>query len=149
MRLTFSNALLLLSLLKPLAAFLNTHNKISRRDKSYLLVSIGLGPEETGEEKETVARVDYEIPDHEAYRTSRRSKLDEKCDKWFSDLLGGEDDKGILGSLADDARRILVTPVPLVNEVSCFTVGRKTLLGMKGPHDTPNISFSSGRIATR
>jgi hypothetical protein len=69
------------------------------------------------EKKELVAGVDYEIPDHEAYRTSRRSKLDEQCDVWFGALLGGEDDKGVLGRLADDAREVLLTPVPLVNEV--------------------------------
>ena len=84
-------------------------------------VSIGLGPGETTEEedekKELVAGVDYEIPDHEAYRTSRRSKLDEQCDEWFGALLGDEKDHGVLGSLADDARKILTTPVELVNEV--------------------------------
>lgn len=68
-------------------------------------------------EKEKVAGVDYEIPDHESFRTSRRSKLDEQCDAWFGALLGGEDDKGVLGKLADDARETLFTPVPLVNEV--------------------------------
>lgn len=104
-----------------------------------LFSSIGLGPdkrlrtEEDGTEDdasgtetddasssagtELVAGVDYEIPDHEAYRTSRRSKLDEQCDAWFARLLGTENDKGVLGELADDARRALVTPVELVNEV--------------------------------
>jgi hypothetical protein len=101
---------------------------------SQLQVSIGLGPdkklEEDGEEgttteqvaaekRELVPGVDYEIPDHEAFRTSRRSKLDEQCDEWFGSLLGGEDDKGIMGSLADGARKTLLTPVPLINEV-CF-----------------------------
>jgi len=97
----------------------NHQHKISNiKETSCLHVSVGLGPEEVGEEeKELVPGVDYEIPDHEAYRTSRRSKLDEKCDKWFGDLLGCEDDKGILGSLADDARNVLLTPVPLINEV--------------------------------
>lgn len=70
------------------------------------------------EKRELVAGVDYEIPDHESFRTSRRSKLDEECDAWFGALLGGEDDKGVLGKLADDAREILLTPVPLVNEAS-------------------------------
>eukprot|EP00526_Cylindrotheca_closterium_P007741 CAMPEP_0113654786 /NCGR_PEP_ID=MMETSP0017_2-20120614/29340_1 /TAXON_ID=2856 /ORGANISM="Cylindrotheca closterium" /LENGTH=663 /DNA_ID=CAMNT_0000567953 /DNA_START=79 /DNA_END=2070 /DNA_ORIENTATION=- /assembly_acc=CAM_ASM_000147 len=119
MRLIIPNALLLLSLLEPSAAFLNTHKKIScSKDTSCLHVSVGIGPEEVEEEKELVAGVDYEVPDHESYRTSRRSKLDEKCDQWFGDLLGGEDDKGILGSLADDARKVLLTPVPLINEVA-------------------------------
>eukprot|EP00529_Nitzschia_sp_RCC80_P014812 CAMPEP_0113440844 /NCGR_PEP_ID=MMETSP0014_2-20120614/769_1 /TAXON_ID=2857 /ORGANISM="Nitzschia sp." /LENGTH=717 /DNA_ID=CAMNT_0000331655 /DNA_START=134 /DNA_END=2287 /DNA_ORIENTATION=- /assembly_acc=CAM_ASM_000159 len=66
--------------------------------------------------RELVAGVDYEIPDHESFRTSRRSKLDEQCDAWFSSLLGSEDDKGVLGPLADDARNVLMTPVELVNE---------------------------------
>jgi hypothetical protein len=99
-----------------------------------LHVSIGLGPakkmeEEEGEDsnqaaadeeekRELVAGVDYEIPDHESYRTSRRSKLDEQCDRWFGALLGGDEDKGVLGSLADEARRTLLAPVPLVNDVS-------------------------------
>ena len=84
-------------------------------------VSVGLGPQETkedGEEKELVAGVDYEVPDHEAYRTSRRAPIDEQCDKWFGDLLGDEDQIGVLTSLAKDARKKLLTPVPLVNEVS-------------------------------
>lgn len=123
MRLILPNALLLLSLLEPSAAFLSHHNAVScSRETSCLQVSIGLGPEEEVEKsKELVAGVDYEIPDHESYRTSRRSKLDEKCDTWFGEVLGGEDDKGILGSLADDARKVLLTPVPLVNEVRCLT----------------------------
>lgn len=94
--------------------------------KTSLGVSIGLGPEkaeteEEGEEssettKELVAGVDYEIPDHEAYRTSRRSKLDEQCDQWFGALLGDETERGVMGSLADQAREILTTPVALTNE---------------------------------
>lgn len=84
-------------------------------------VSIGLGPDQVVEEegegkKELVAGVDYAIPDHEEYRTSRRSKLDEQCDQWFGALLGDENDSGVLGTLADEARKILTTPVPLVNE---------------------------------
>jgi len=85
-------------------------------------VSVGLGPEQAVEEeegegrKEFVAGVDYEIPDHESYRTSRRSKLDEQCDRWFGALLGDEKDHGVLGLLADDARNILLTPVPLTND---------------------------------
>lgn len=87
-------------------------------EQKRLYVSIGIGPEkEKGEEvKEMVEGVDYEVPDHEQYRTSRRSKLDEQCDKWFESLMGNE--IGILGSLAEDAKTILTTPVPLVNEVS-------------------------------
>ena len=102
--------------------------------KSQLRVSIGLGPEQAIEEEEEkkeglenynkpmkknelVAGVDYEVPDHESYRLSRRSKLDEQSDKWFGALLGDDEQIGIMGSLADDARKVLTTPVPLTNEV--------------------------------
>ncbi len=117
-----------LSLLSSASAF--TTNNVSptpintaASTSTSLGVSIGLGPDQAVEEeddkKELVAGVDYEIPDHEAYRTSRRSKLDEQCDQWFGALLGDEQDHGVLGSLADDARKILTTPVELVNEVGC------------------------------
>jgi Fe-S cluster assembly scaffold protein SufB len=80
-----------------------------------LRVSIGLGPEqdqENAKEQELV----YEIPNHEEYRTSRRSKLDEQCDQWFAALLSGEDSP-CLGVLAEQARAKLETPVPLVNDI--------------------------------
>lgn len=87
---------------------------------SSLSVSIGMGPEQAVEEEDKktglVPGVDYEVPDHESFRTSRRSKLDEQCDQWYGALLGDETQHGVLGSLADDAREILLTPVPLVNE---------------------------------
>eukprot|EP00980_Cylindrotheca_fusiformis_P005018 scaffold1062_cov130-Cylindrotheca_fusiformis.AAC.24 len=122
MRLTFPNVLALLWLLEPGDAFVRDVGKPSSlsRITSKLQVSIGLGPEKVegdDEGQNVVEELGYEIPDHEAYRTSRRSKIDEQCDKWFGALLGTEDDKGILGSLADDARKLLLTPVPLVNEV--------------------------------
>lgn len=82
--------------------------------------NIGLGPAKDQKEgkKELVASVDYEVPNHEEYRTSRRSKLDEQCDKWFGSLLNASDG-GVLGDLSDAARTILTTPVELKNEVSC------------------------------
>jgi Fe-S cluster assembly protein SufD len=82
---------------------------------SALRVSIGLGPEqdqENAKEQEIV----YEIPNHEEYRTSRRSKLDEQCDQWFAALLSGADSP-CLGVLAEQARSKLETPVPLVNDI--------------------------------
>jgi hypothetical protein len=84
-----------------------------------LHVSIGLGPDKEKNEgtQELVAGQDYEVPDHESYRTSRRSKLDEQCDKWFESLMG--DEFGCLGSLAEEAKEVLMTKVPLVNEVCC------------------------------
>jgi len=97
---------------------------VKKSSSSSLCVSIGLGPEQAVEEEEgeegrkevLVAAVDYEVPDHEAYRRSRRSKLDEQSDRWFGDLLGDEEEQGVLGSLATDARGVLTTPVPLIND---------------------------------
>jgi hypothetical protein len=98
----------------------------SRRGRgSPLFVStgnIGLGPgkdQQSSEapKEEWVEGVDYEVPDHEAYRTSRRSKLDERCDAWFGTLLH-DDNNGILGTrLRERARQILTTPVTLQNEL--------------------------------
>jgi hypothetical protein len=125
-------------------------SSFSSSTTSSLRVSIGLGPEsdltdeeaEDGErsegyknnkkikKKELVAGVDYEVPDHESYRLSRRSNLDEQCDKWFGDLLGNEDQQGIMGSLADDARKILTTPVPLINEVCLYMFVCSLCLGV-------------------
>ena len=95
------------------------NSKTHRIGSSSLYVSIGLGPEkkEGEDKKELVAGADYEIPDHEAYRTSRRSKADEQSDVWFGALLGNEEDIGILKPLAEKTRAILLTPVELVNEV--------------------------------
>jgi len=110
---------------------------IATTSSSSLGASIGLGPEqlieeEKGEEKgkqELVAGVDYEVPDHESYRTSRRSNLDEQCDQWFGALLGDEKQHGVLGSLADDTREIFMTPVPLINEVRAVPYWLLILIG--------------------
>jgi len=87
---------------------------------SKLYVSVGIGPGEVKQEeaeKELVAGVDYEIPNHENFRTSRRSKTDEQSDMWFSNLLGDDNSRdGVLGDLIQDARDIFYTPVPLLNE---------------------------------
>jgi len=83
-----------------------------------LPVSIGLGPEESiyKSAKDTlVAGVDYEIPNHEEYRLSRRSKLDAECDEWFQTLLDG--DAGCLGDIATSAKTALETLPPLVNDI--------------------------------
>lgn len=81
--------------------------------------NIGLGPAEdqAEQQQQLVEGVDYEVPNHEEYRTSRRSKLDEKCDEWFGSLLK-EEGGGILGDLSENARTILTTPVELKNDVS-------------------------------
>ena len=76
-----------------------------------------IGEQKKREAKDFIAGVDYEVPDHESYRTSRRNNDDERCDKWFGDLLGDDKQVGIMGSLAGDARKILLQPVPLINEV--------------------------------
>ena len=97
-----------------------------------LSVSIGLGPEKQPSNTEKgilVAGVDYEVPDHDAYRTSRRSTIDEMSDAWFRSLLlsgndndndnrdDGKDETFFLGDIAKAARSKLLTPVELKNEV--------------------------------
>jgi Fe-S cluster assembly scaffold protein SufB len=111
---------------------------VSRRSPlTSLFVSVGLGPQkdespaqtsEAGsaasvEDAPLVAGVDYVVPIHEDYRTSRRSKFDERCDAWFAGLLeasrSNEDEAstvGCLGELAVQARAALLAPVPLLNE---------------------------------
>jgi hypothetical protein len=114
----------------PCSSSLVTTTTTSRNSLSPLFVStgnIGLGPGKDQQEsitsKEWVEGVDYEVPDHEAYRTSRRSKLDEQCDAWFGTLLNSNDNdndntkNGILGTLSDKARQILTTPVVLKNDL--------------------------------
>lgn len=102
------------------SSLLVSSTRLSRR-VSPLFVStgnIGLGPgkeDQQSKSKEWVEGVDYEVPDHEAYRTSRRSKLDERCDAWFGTLL--KEENGILGTLSDKARQILTTPVVLKNDL--------------------------------
>jgi hypothetical protein len=96
--------------------------------------SIGLGPSKEDEQQRMelaneyvwVEGVDYEIPNHEEYRLSRRSQLDEKVDAWFEKLLATDEQVGVLGKIAVDMKERLLTPVELVNDVRdwfvCFCV---------------------------
>jgi hypothetical protein len=119
MRFTFSRSLFLLLAGERAAAFSSSSLERSVSRTTGPLYGVGLGPDqkEEVESKEPVPGVDYDIPDHESYRTSRRSKIDEQCDQWFGSLLGDDSSNGILKSLAEDARNVLATPVPLVNDV--------------------------------
>jgi hypothetical protein len=120
MRFTFSGSLFLLLAGEQAAAFSSSSLERSvSRANAPLYSSVGLGPEkkEQEEKKELVPGVDYEVPDHESYRTSRRSKVDEQCDRWYGSLLGDDGNNGVLKSLAEVARKVLATPVPLVNDV--------------------------------
>jgi hypothetical protein len=109
-------------------AFSSTTTRSTLTTKTQLAVSIGLGPEKQDdgqapqsktEKVVLVAGVDYEIPDHNAYRTSRRSTIDETSDAWFRSLLmsGNDDETPFLGDIAMAARSKLLTPVELKNEV--------------------------------
>jgi Fe-S cluster assembly scaffold protein SufB len=99
-----------------------------------LFVSIGLGPgkedDAVSAEEVSPAAIDYEIPVHEDYRLTRRSRLDEQCDAWFGQLLDSDDSndskdsasaesasQGMLGDLACMARGQLRTQVTLVNDM--------------------------------
>lgn len=82
--------------------------------------TIGLGPDpnetkELARKDKLVAGVDYEIPDHEAHRLDRRTKIDERCDEWFASLLRAP--AGCLGdTLCQQARKRLETLPVLRNE---------------------------------
>ena len=119
----------LVALLQPVVAFTavrpeaaaapkNKKEPSTTHPSSALHVSIGLGsgePNKTLEEKELVAGVDYEIPNHEEHRLDRRSKLDEQCDAWFGKLMEG--DHGSFPDLAQDAYQKLTTLPVLRNDV--------------------------------
>jgi len=86
-----------------------------------LSVSIGLGPEpdKTDEDRPKVAGVDYMVPNHDAHRLDRRSKLDEQCDAWFAGLLLGTDTNNgaCRGPIAEQVQQLLTQPVALTNEL--------------------------------
>ncbi|GKY94379.1 hypothetical protein MPSEU_000403800 [Mayamaea pseudoterrestris] len=85
-----------------------------------LAVSIGLGPSKEEEQSQRAGdetEFEYEIPNHEEYRLSRRTKLDQACDEWYEGLLQTHAADGILKSLAQQTRTILETPVELVNDL--------------------------------
>lgn len=116
---------------------------------SLLYVSIGLGPEDSSDSSSsttsagatsttattTTELVEYEIPNHEEYRQSRRSKMDEQVDEWFGALLLDvpPNHHGCLGHVAQKAKQRLLTPVPLVNEL-------ESLPRINNPEWTPFVS---------
>ena len=86
------------------------------------LHAIGLGPGEdeqsssvTIAEQPAVAEVEI---DHEQYRTSRLSKIDEQCDEWFGALLGTSDETTHLGDVSVEARKRILTLPELKKAVS-------------------------------
>ena len=88
--------------------------------------SVGLGPTNNSQEdKVWVEGIDYTIPNHEEYRLSRRSKIDEQADAWFEKLLGNE--VGMLDQLATDMKERLLKQVELVNDVSFLKFWHDTL----------------------
>jgi Fe-S cluster assembly scaffold protein SufB len=110
------------------------HSSTSTRgstSSSSLFVSIGLGP---GKEEVTDAGPvkEYVVPNHEEYRLTRRSRLDEQCDAWFGRLLNAGDNdndssdnssdnssvsRGVLGELSAAARTKLTTLCLLTNDI--------------------------------
>ena len=120
----FQNVALLLLLASGSDAFAPVAQYRLKAQSTSLHVSVGLGPDEAQKAKkvELVAGVDYEVPDHESFRTSRRSKIDETCDSWFGALLGN-DETSFLGEISTAARTKLATPVELKNEVGTIFAG--------------------------
>jgi hypothetical protein len=115
----FIAALLFTSVLSFTVSFSPSSSRVLLGQKTSLFVSIGLGPgpdqSDIDDEEEEEVRV-YEIPNHEEYRTSRRSKLDVACDQWLENLLDNTPD-GILGEIAVKAREKLTATVELVNDI--------------------------------
>ena len=115
----FIAALLFTSVLSFTVSFSPSSSRVLLGQKTSLFVSIGLGPgpdqSDIDDEEEEEVRV-YEIPNHEEYRTSRRSKLDIACDQWLENLLDNTPD-GILGEIAVKAREKLTATVELVNDI--------------------------------
>eukprot|EP00547_Thalassionema_nitzschioides_P004310 CAMPEP_0194221596 /NCGR_PEP_ID=MMETSP0156-20130528/30932_1 /TAXON_ID=33649 /ORGANISM="Thalassionema nitzschioides, Strain L26-B" /LENGTH=671 /DNA_ID=CAMNT_0038952049 /DNA_START=54 /DNA_END=2069 /DNA_ORIENTATION=+ len=120
-----SLALMMYASLSESWAFISSNNRLTPTSTmSTSLFAIGVGPtkeeeeEITKAEKELIPGVDYEVPDHEAYRLSRRASFDEKCDAWFGALLGEIDDghSFFLGDIAEKHHKKLMTPVELKNE---------------------------------
>lgn len=104
----------LLAVLCSVSGFVSPHWR--PRAVKPLAVSIGLGPEEKAtEDQPKVAGVDYQVPNHEDFRLSRRSKLDEAADAWFASLLDGP--VGNLGPLAEQAQERLLEKVELINDI--------------------------------
>jgi len=66
-------------------------------------------------EQPAVAEVEI---DHEQYRTSRLSKIDEQCDEWFGALLGTSDETTYLGDVSVEARKRILTLPELKKAVS-------------------------------
>ena len=86
------------------------------------LHAIGLGPGEDEQsssvaiaEQPAVAEVEI---DHEQYRTSRLSKIDEQCDEWYGALLGTSDETTYLGDVSVEARKRILTLPELKKAVS-------------------------------
>jgi Fe-S cluster assembly scaffold protein SufB len=92
---------------------------------SALFVSIGLGPgdDEVATTKDParkdvlIAGVDYEIPDHELHRQDRRTKLDERCDDWFADLLQPVPKRMMGNDIVNVMQKTLTTLPTLRNEM--------------------------------
>jgi len=87
------------------------------------LHAIGLGPGED-EESSFVAIAEQPVvpeveTDHEQYRTSRLTKIDEQCDEWYGALLGTSDETTYLGDVSVEARRRILTLPELKRAVSC------------------------------
>ena len=99
------------------------------------LHAIGLGPGEDEQSSsvaiaEQPADVEVEI-DHEQYRTSRLSKIDEQCDEWYGALLGTSDEITYLGDVSVEARKRILTLPELKKAVSSemsFNFTRRLIL---------------------
>lgn len=108
------SALLLLSQNAPSTAFMSPNPAFKTMPLTSLGVSVGLGPGEGKVDRDENEKMIFEDPDHELYRQSRLTKFDEKCDAWFSSLLGSSPG---LDEISEKTLSHLNTPVELKDEV--------------------------------
>ena len=108
------SALLLLSQNAPSTAFMSPNPAFKTMPLTSLGVIVGLGPGEGKVDRDENEKMIFEDPDHELYRQSRLTKFDEKCDAWFSSLLGSSPG---LDEISEKTLSHLNTPVELKDEV--------------------------------
>ena len=100
---------------------------------SSLHMSFGLGPGSTEEvdatsvKEEKIEGIDYVVPNHELFRKTRLTKIDEQADDWISTLLGSIDDNDNddsgrypLGDVSKNIMKRILTPVTLQEDVSLY-----------------------------
>jgi len=99
------------------------HSPTKELTSSALSMAFGLGPKQLSEEEQAnyfeQEQIDYAEPDHELFRKSRLTKIDQQADDWFASLLGNVDngndsmDRYPLGDVSKNVMKRILTPIVL------------------------------------